>query len=233
MSNDMTTYLEGEGINLFAVIDLAGLPTDVRAKVAACTQDLDAYSQLLLYGHAGRRFWERLTESEKDSSNRFDEKSVRLISAGLERFAKGSPYKILYPGIARVPLQDLGRLSGWHHDSPLGLGIHPTFGLWFAYRGVVLSETTFNPTIPLRDASPCLSCDDDPCISACPAKVLSHDGFDVNKCVSYRLEQASNCASKCIARIACPVTEHRYAEEQMTYHYSHSLATIKHFSKSQ
>lgn len=119
MANEMIKYLESEGINLFAVINLAGLPAELRAKVAARCQELDSYSQLLLFGHGGKRFWQRLTESKMDSGNRVDDRSVQVISACLGKFARGSDYKILYPGGSTLPLQDLGRLSGWHHDSPL------------------------------------------------------------------------------------------------------------------
>ena len=232
MPNEMVEYLDNEGINLFSIIDLAGLTADLKAKLAAGCPQLDSYSQLLLFGHGGTRFWQRLSELEIESSNPVDERSVHVIAAWLGKFAKGSDHKILYPGISTVPLQDLGRLSGWHHDSPLGLGIHPTYGLWFAYRGVVLLDTAFSPTIALTDPSPCRSCEASPCITACPTEALSHDRFDVNKCVAYRLEDESNCASKCIARLACPLDEYRYTEQQMTYHYSHSLATIKRFRRS-
>jgi len=228
----MTMYLQNEGINLIAVMNLTELSEDLRTKLTACFSELDSYSQLLLFGHAGKRFWQRLIESKVTSPNQVDDRSVQVIKTCLANVASASDYKILYPGSSMLPLQDLGRLSGWHHDSPLGLGIHPSYGLWFAYRGVVLSKTTFTPTVSLTNPSPCLSCKDKNCIATCPAKALSPDRFDVKKCVSYRLTEESTCTAKCIARIACPVgSEHRYAEDQLNYHYSHSLATIKRFSR--
>lgn len=229
----MIKYLEDEGLNLFAVIDLVDLTAEVKSKMSECYRELDSYSQLLLCGHGGNRFWQRLTEAKIDGKNPVDDRSVQVITAGLEKYAAGADYKILYPGISSLPLQGLGCLSGWHHHSPLGLGIHPTYGLWFAYRSVVLSNTSFDPTTPLTSPSPCLSCEEKTCVTACPAAALSNDRFDVSKCVSYRLSEQSNCTSKCIARIACPVApRHRYADEQLNYHYSHSLATIKRFYSS-
>ena len=233
----MTEYLEKEGVNLWAVIDLDSLTVDLRNRIASCCREMDSYSQLLLCGHGGKNFWQHLSESDLASPNPIDTRSVQVITACLEECSPGSDYEIIYPGMSplplslSLPLQDLGRLSGWHHDSPLGLGIHPVYGLWFAYRSVVLSNTKFTPTVPLKGPSPCLSCKGKDCLAACPAGALSDTGFDVNKCVSHRLTEQSDCASKCIARNACPVAaEHRYGNDQLNYHYSQSLTSIRRFS---
>ena len=42
-----------------------------------------------------------------------------------------------------VNLQNLGQLLGWHTSSPLMIGIHPEYGLWSAYRVLMLANTDF------------------------------------------------------------------------------------------
>lgn len=145
----------------------------------------------------------------------------------------GNDAIIVYPVNRRIPLRALGKLAGWHHDSPLGLGIHPVFGLWFAYRAVIMSRADFTPLEDEFDGeagSPCESCRDKPCITACPASAAIESGFEVQRCSDYRVELDSPCQFRCISRLACPVGRaHRYVPDQMAYHYRHSLAAIKRY----
>ena len=136
--------------------------------------------------------------------------------------------RLLYPGPLPLPLQQLGALAGWHHPSPLGLGIHPHYGLWFAYRAALLTDAELALTPRLEAASPCASCADKPCVSACPVGAVSVDAaFDLNACVDWRLRPDSSCRAGCAARQACPAgAQWRYTPEQTGYHAHRSLAAL-------
>jgi epoxyqueuosine reductase QueG len=136
---------------------------------------------------------------------------------------------LLYPGSIPIPLQQLGALAGWHHRSPLGLGVHERYGPWFGYRAAVLIDTVLPATSAAKGQSPCERCADKPCIAVCPAKALSESAPpDVGACADYRLAQGSPCALQCTARLACPVGgKHRYEDTQLRYYYGRSLQSIR------
>jgi hypothetical protein len=161
-----------------------------------------------------------------------DAHSLRAIGAALA----DRPHRVLYPGVgsSTVPLARLGALAGWHHPSPLGLGIHPEHGLWFAYRAlVVLAAPDLEPTPPAPGGPPCESCVDQPCLRACPAGAVDPAGFRVRECVEFRVREASPCQDRCLARLACPVgAASRYDPDQLAYHYLQSLATIRRYRRS-
>ena len=182
---------------------------------------------MLLLGSHGSRYWHRvipLPEAEPHPIDQFVIERVR------QPFGQAR-IQILYPGDHSLPLAELGGLAGWHHKSPLGLGIHPDHGLWYAYRAVVLvNDADVTAALPGAAAHPCLSCDEQPCIAACPSGAVKPDGFDVTACVNYRLEENSSCKDQCLARLSCPVGKaSRYDQDQITYHYRYSLSAIRRF----
>jgi epoxyqueuosine reductase QueG len=110
--------------------------------------------------------------------------------------------------------------------------VNQVWGSWFAYRVVVLADTEFEPTSPLTAASPCHSCTEKPCLSACPAEALEHGDFSLKLCIDYRLREHSQCKAQCLARLACPIApEHRYSMEQINYHYGRSMQTIEEYNR--
>ena len=222
-------FLAGRGLNLAAVIDCAGLPEDVVGGMVAAGVPLAEYKRLLLLGHGGRRFWGALNAFGWQTADPVDHFSIHLSQTFLRDYLDNPPYLMLYPLTDYViPLQRLGELAGWCHPSPLGLGISPTYGLWFAYRTAYLVDADLPLTTSHPRPSPCDSCADKPCITACPAGAVRLERFDVVKCSHSRLEEHSPCQDRCLARLACPVApEHRYSLEQVQYHYGRSLETIR------
>lgn len=135
--------------------------------------------------------------------------------------------EIVYPGPAPVGLQALGRLAGWHHDSPFMVGINTGWGPWFAYRAVLLADSELAPTPPMEGGSPCLGCSAKPCVTTCPAGAMSEGRFDLAACIDHRRAPGSSCADTCLARLACPVRpEHRYPVEQIRHSYGRSLVDL-------
>jgi len=223
-----TTELEQSGLNLFAVMNLADLPADLRASMAPQVVDGAPWRQLILLGHAGRQLWQAVQASGISGGDPIDRMTVDVITRWFQSGNPGHRMQLLYPGDQSPNLQRLGELAGWHHPSPFMLGIRPGWGTWFAYRAVLLTDTEFPPTPPLQEVSPCEACALRSCVGACPAGALASDSFQLDKCITYRKRADSLCRATCLARLACPVgAEHRYCEAQMRHTYSISMAAIE------
>lgn len=223
-----TTALDRAGLNRLAIFDIAALPADIAAQLRRHHDPAGRYRQLLLIGHAGTALWAAVQAAGMATANPIDDFSVRTVGHWLASEQPGAAHAFIYPGDGPVGLQTLGRLAGWHHDSPLGVGIDAQWGTWFAYRAALLTDTDFAPTAPEAGESPCLSCVDRPCTAACPAGALNDSELRLEKCVRYRKHPASRCQATCLARLACPVgAEHRYCEAQIRHTYSISMRMIK------
>lgn len=228
-----SALLNHAGLNCHAVFDMASFPLDVRERLIDRCPQAASYRQLILIGHGGTAFWQALQASGRDFTRNdighpVDGFTVSIVQEYLQSEFAGSAYEIIYPGSYTVSLQELGKLAGWHHPSPLMVGINSTFGSWFAYRAVVLANTDLPVTTPVQTASPCASCVAKPCISSCPAAAFDNGQFNLPKCIGYRQQADSACKNTCMARVSCPVgSEHRYSEEQIHYHYGRSMQVIE------
>jgi hypothetical protein len=225
-------FLAEKGLNLAAVFDCAALPEDIVGVMETAGVPLADYKRLLLLGHGGRRFWGALNDFGWHTADPVDHFSTHLSQTFLRDYLGNPPHLRLYPLTEyMVPLQQLGELAGWCRPSPLGLGISPIYGLWFAYRAAFLVDADLPLTAFVPAISPCDTCADKPCITACPpGAVRLVEGFDVFTCSHFRLEEHSPCHDRCLARLACPVApEHRYSLAQVQYHYGRSLQTIREY----
>ncbi len=229
-------FLAEAGLNLQAVFDCAALPEAVLQPMRESGVPVEEYGRLVLLGHGGRRLWNRLQTFGMKTANPVDHYSLAITRQYIERYLNNAPHLILYPLTNfLVPLTQLGELAGWSQPAPIGLGINPTYGVWFAYRVAFLVSDNRSPAtdyrLPATD-HPCASCADKPCITACPAHAVRPDPqqFDIFTCVRRRLESNSSCADRCLARLACPIApEHRYSLAQIRYHYGQSLITIREY----
>jgi epoxyqueuosine reductase len=222
-------FLAKGGLNLVAVLDGAALPGQTKQLIVRSRIPLNDYKRLMVIGHGGRRLWEALEARGTMCADPVDDYSVSLTGQFIRDYL-GSPAVFwLYPNTKYlVPLQQLGEAAGWSFPSPLGSGVSPEYGAWFAYRTAFLIDAD----LPLRReapaSSPCDSCKKKPCIRACPADAVQWADFDIDSCVQHRLRPESPCADRCLARLACPLSpEHRYTRSQIQYHYRRSLETIR------
>ncbi len=111
-------------------------------------------------------------------------------------------------------------------SSPLGILIHPDYGLWHAYRGALLFDEAIELPPPNR-VHPCDACDPKPCLSACPVGAMAPSHYDVPACAKHVVAAAGEqCRSTgCLARNACPVgVEHRYPDDVQAFHMAAFLA---------
>ncbi len=175
---------------------------------------------VLLVGNAGATMWEAFSAArggEKDPMNAW---SRRVIGAIAEAFGA----RALYPfdGPPWWPFQRWAQRAEAVFPSPVGMLIHPDHGLWHAYRGaLVFSEPVAD--LPSREeaASPCDTCQEKPCLDACPVGAFTDTGYDVPACDAHLASPAgSDCMSLgCRARRACPVGQmSAYVPDQALFH---------------
>jgi hypothetical protein len=236
------TALNTAGLNLQAVLDLDAMPVAIAAELRRSHDPAHRFRQLILIGHAGKTLWQSVKASGIDSANPIDDFSVRTVGQWFAKNFAGHDFALIYPGkrlestpgntLGNTPvrLQALGTLAGWHHASPLMIGINEPWGTWYAYRVALLATTAMPPSQPVPSASPCSRCANKVCISSCPAGAMEGGAFVLAKCMRYRNAPSSRCAASCVARIACPVgVAHRYEDEQINHTYSISLKAIQSF----
>lgn len=224
------------GLNLHAVFDLAQLPPALLATLGLDDEKLACFRQLILLGHLGRDFWDALQRRGMHGTDPVDQFVAERVAAWMADTLPGQAWQQVFPGPAPVGLQRLGQLAGWHQASPFWVGVDAEWGSWFAYRAVLLADTAL-PVTPRREAgSPCDSCVDPSCVSACPAGALSGERgalgagatSGLRACLDHRKLPGSSCQDRCLARHACPAGErYRYTDGQTAYHYLQSLRFIR------
>lgn len=224
----LKSMLDEAGLNRQHVFDLRRLPAELLMPLSMRGHE----RQLILFAHAGRRLWDRVRAKGMRGADPIDEYSVRTVSNWCARALPRARHRFVYPcGLPEgrhLGLQRLGELAGWHHPTPLRIGIDTRWGSWFAYRAAILTDTDL-PATPAQDhGHPCRSCTVRTCITACPAHALDSGELDSRACQRQRLAEGSPCALACPSREACPVgAEHRYDESQVRHGAAVSLAAIR------
>ncbi len=175
--------------------------------------DLGTTKFVILIGNAGpamfRRFW-------RDGAGVMDEWTRRIIDLLAQDLGAKAAYPFDKP---YLPFQQWARLAGGVHQSPLGLNIHNTYGLWHAYRAALLFPVAFDLPRQNAGAHPCETCAEKPCLAACPVAAFDGHEYDVDACAQH-LHAANNCMEGgCLARRACPVgAAYRYEKPQIQFH---------------
>jgi hypothetical protein len=128
---------------------------------------------------------------------------------------KGPPY---YPFI------QWAEPTGQLFSSPIGLTIHPDYGLWIAFRAALLLDHPLGDERQLAN-HPCESCEERPCLSTCPVGAFAADGYDFEVCLDHLATPLNACrGGGCLARIACPVgMDRRYDKPHAAFHMSQLL----------
>ena len=162
-----------------------------------------------MVGNVGRRFWTAVqAASEAKGPDPIDRWTMRSLA--------GVADALLFPfgGLPHHPFQRWAkRADPSLSTSPLGILIHPEFGLWHALRGALVFEERLPLPVIERRPSPCESCEAKPCLRACPVGAFTLGGYDSVSCRSYlRTLSGQPCMIQgCQARMACPVgREHAY-----------------------
>ena len=144
------------------------------------------------------------------------------------RLARDVDAEAAFPfGAPPLPFLTWARRAGAGHVSPLGLNIHPTYGLWHAYRAALLFPVAIDLPRQSAGAHPCESCVEKPCLTACPVSAFNGRTYDVPACAGHIASpDGTACMERgCLARHACPVGQgFAYAPAQAQFHMRAFLA---------
>ncbi|MEE9253076.1 MAG: hypothetical protein V3U74_06995 [Thermodesulfobacteriota bacterium] len=196
---------------------------------------------VLLAGFAGKEFWAVLNDFIKDNPEFYgstediidDYTVLQFKKVGELLYSSGVEFETVFPfGPSYMALDfvKLGALGGVGVPSLLGVLINPVYGPWISLRGAILTDIELDAyDAPLDDFDPCPACSK-PCIDACPAKTISHEGWDYRACLDYR-HNSEDCGSSCASRRACPYgAEHQYGEQQLTHHQGFALQSYRRYT---
>lgn len=176
---------------------------------------------IVLAGMVGHDGWDAFAASEEAgdcADHPLDRWSRRVIEA-LALDVGAAP---LFPfgGPPFWPFQQWARRSEPVYPSPIGLLIHPAYGLWHSYRGALGFREALDVPESTAVPSPCDSCRERWCLNACPVGAFSGSGYDVAACAGHLEDPVgADCMGfGCRARRACPVgAEHAYGPEQANF----------------
>ena len=177
---------------------------------------------VLLVGQAGGAPWPHFLKwragPPADPPNPLDSWAREVIGEVAAKFGARavSPSDRPY-----LPFQQWAMRAEGLKPSPLGILMHPEFGLWHAYRGALLFDTEIDVEAPREVIHLCDACSGKPCLKSCP--VDAHDGarFDHAACLAQvRGPRGGQCrAGGCLDRNACPYgTDYRYAADEQAFH---------------
>ncbi len=212
---DLAAKLEIHGLHLRGVLNLAA------EEVKSLQIDIDSPQSIALVGNIGSSYWPvfRASPEYRDGqADPLDRWSKRVA----EQVAGAFGVRAIFPfeGPPYYPFQQWARRAEALSQSPLGLMIHPQYGLWHSYRfGLLIPQVNEWRSTPA--IGPCESCESRPCLNTCPVNAFGGEGYDADSCAAY-LKQTpdARCHREgCLARLACPIgEEYRYDSAQHTFH---------------
>ena len=200
----------------------------VRGITRLSSAEIDTYGfeqdkpWLALVGNIGSSYWpvfSQAPEFDDAGPDPLDRWSERVAGVLADELSLHPVYP--FSGPPYYPFQQWAQRAEALEQSPIGVMMHPKFGLWHSYRFALLGADFGLQETRQTAASPCLSCDDQPCLQRCPVGAFDATGYAVDRCASY-LQQTpgAECHQQgCLARYACPVApELRYDPAQGRFH---------------
>lgn len=181
-------------------------------------------ASVLLIGNVGSSLWPafsrwREAQPDRGGSDPLDTWSkaiVQPVAAAAHAtawFPSDPPWQ---------PFQQWAMRAEGLKTSPLGILIHPVYGLWHGYRGALGFAERIEDEPFRAQHHPCDHCPEKPCLTACPAGAVHAETFDLPACRAHlgiAQGQAGCMLSGCLARAACPVgAQYRYEEAQLRFH---------------
>lgn len=222
------TVLAKSGLNVAAAMGAEQYDALVSAPWKTASL-LPAATTVYVIGSGGSDFYHAALAACPDSDHPLDdycEASMARLVSGLE--ARGVACRALFywQRLGEHPDERgefadfvaIARGAGLGASSRLGLLLHAHYGPWFAIRALLVSDQS-SPALTSPDPGfdPCRGCEA-PCISACHGDAVGHGVFAGHQCASTR-HSDSRCASRCDARLACPVGEaHGYSPSVLAHH---------------
>lgn len=181
----------------------------------------DGTGTLVMLGPDEPQFWTIFTESAEYRDGRphpLDRWSKRSVGALGAAF--GGTGVFPYDGPPYAPFLHWAGRSEECWPSPVGLLVHETAGLFISFRAALALRQKLD-LAPPPHASPCVTCADRPCTTACPVGALAEgQPYDVPACIAHiRSPEGAACRQGCLVRRACPVSR-RFGRlpEQSAFH---------------
>jgi hypothetical protein len=177
---------------------------------------------LLLVGQAGAAPWPHFLKwRERQPAglrNPLDTWARQVIGDVARRFGARavSPSDRPY-----LPFQRWAMRAEGLKASPLGILMHPQYGLWHAYRGALLFDVEVSVEPPRQAIHLCDLCAGKPCLTSCPVDAYDGSSFNHAACLAHvRGERGGRCRNDgCLDRNACPYgTEYRYPQDEQAFH---------------
>lgn len=192
--------------------------------IPAGSKAVTAGSAALLIGNHGPAMWDAFRQSPEyrdGVAHPMDRWTRRIVEGALPQL--GVRATALFPFGGEIwPFQRFARRAMGLQSSPLGLLIHPQYGLWHALRAAIVFPEMESVTPVRAGQHPCDDCADKPCLDTCPVGAFSAHGFAVAACRTWLAGSPAtpDCMGEgCAARSACPVgTQWRYNEDQLRFH---------------
>lgn len=174
---------------------------------------------LLLVGNAGPSMWRAFEAARPGGRDPLNRWTRRVVATIAERFDATAIYP--FEGPPYAPFFSWAKRAEPVHASPLGMMIHPEYGLWHAWRGALAFTDRLMLPATRSAPSPCVACMAKPCLVACPANAFREGAYDVPACANHlRTANGTDCVAEgCRARRACPIgNEFVYELAQAEFH---------------
>jgi hypothetical protein len=176
---------------------------------------------VVLVGNTGNALWPHFSASPEagdGTPHPLDRWSRRVIDAIAAQFDATACYP--NDGPPWPPFVAWAKRAEPVTESPIGILVHPDYGLWHAYRGALLLPQHIELPPPDRRPPPCETCPDQPCRTTCPVGAFTAEGYDVSTCTDFLSgPDGERCGAGCLARRACPVgQEYNYPRTQQALH---------------
>jgi hypothetical protein len=210
-----------DGLKAQGLLMFGGFAPDATDSVPPLP-DGRAPATLLMIGNAGPAAWAAFSaapEAADGASHPMDRWSKRVLG----RLAAEHDGSAIFPsdGPPYPPFVAWAKRAAPVRESPLGMLIHPVYGLWHAYRGALALPERLPLAAQEAQATPCDSCEDKPCLTTCPVSAFGPEGYRVADCVGHiETPQGEDCvALGCRARRACPIGRaYVYDPPQAAFH---------------
>jgi hypothetical protein len=230
---------EPYGLNLVAAVPVDRYDSAVTEPYRAGALDSGARS-IVVIANGGGALWAAHKEHARrnpgwwERDHPLDDFTRTVVEHEIAPAARktGARCTVVFPfmrGKATLNFIELGKEAGLAGPSILGVVVHPRFGPWIAFRAAILIDEKVDAPGDACGFDPCPSCVERPCIAACPTAAVAYPaGWDIPRCLAYRIESEPDCARRCHSRAACVLgPEHRYPEDELAYHQRRALAAMR------
>jgi hypothetical protein len=176
---------------------------------------------VVLVGNVGPEMWHAFTAAPEfgTTPDPLDRWTARVVDSAAREM--GGEALFPFGGPPYRPFIAWAKRAEPVTESPLGILIHPDYGLWHAYRGALVFAEPIEVPVREKRGRPCDTCSDKPCLSACPVGAFTNPGYAVPACTGHIAAPAGDvCLTHgCQARQACPIgPDFLYAPAQAEHH---------------